>query len=67
MPVVAKWNGSRMVHTVVEWPPECELRQRRAEDMTKAELREELDLLMTFREEDLHKACCINPGCPAKR
>jgi hypothetical protein len=55
------------VHVVVPWPAECRLEPRKAEDMTPEELKAELALLVTHREEDLHKAACVNPSCPAKR
>jgi hypothetical protein len=67
MPVVARFNGSTIVHEVVPWPAECKLQPRRSEDMTDAEIRAELALLVTHREEDLHRAACVNPDCPAKR
>ena len=67
MPVQMRFNGHTIVHEVVPWPAECKLQPRPESEMTQDEIRAELALLMTDREEDLHKACCINPACPAKR
>jgi hypothetical protein len=67
MPVEMRFNGSTIVYVPIDWPAECKLEPRKAEEMTPEELKAELALLVTHREEDLHKAACINPSCPAKR
>jgi hypothetical protein len=67
MPVEIQVRGSQVVHVVVPWPAECRLEPRKAAEMTAEELKAELALLVTHREEDLHKAACVNPSCPAKR
>ena len=67
MPVVQRFNGRTIISVVEPWPSECRLEPRKAEDMTPEELKAELALLVTLREEDLHKAACVNPACPAMR
>ena len=67
MPVVQRWNGTTVVYVNEPWPAACRLEPRKSEDMTQEEIRAELRLLMTDRAEDLHRACCVNPSCPAKR
>jgi hypothetical protein len=67
MPVEPVVRGSRIIYMSVPWPDECKLQARPREEMTADEIRAELKLLLTDREEDLHKACCVNPSCPAKR
>jgi hypothetical protein len=67
MPVVMRFNGTTIVHEVVPWPAECKLAPRDPSTMTRAEQMAELRLLATMREEDLHRAACVNPSCPARR
>lgn len=69
MPVIPVVRGGRIVYESVPWPAECKLQASRkpSDQMTDDEIKREIRLIDEGNEQELHRAFCVNPDCPAKR